>query len=110
MGMLRDRAEPFLYELLGRRFEEEFGEKRRAVLARARGRVLEIGAGTGFNLRHYPAGIEQLVITEPAAGMLRRAKRRAAELGRQVTAVQGPAERLPFEDDAFDTVVSTFVL
>jgi ubiquinone/menaquinone biosynthesis C-methylase UbiE len=72
--------------------------------------VLEIGAGTGFNLPHYPAAIDELVITEPAAGMLRRAKKRAAAVGRSVRAVQASSERLPFEDASFHTVVSTLVL
>jgi ubiquinone/menaquinone biosynthesis C-methylase UbiE len=42
--------------------------------------------------------------------MRRRARRRADELGRNVTLVDGPAEQLPFEDDTFDTVVSLAVL
>jgi ubiquinone/menaquinone biosynthesis C-methylase UbiE len=83
---------------------------RRSVLEHARGRVLEIGAGTGFNIRHYPDDVEEIVITEPGAGLLRRAEGRAAESGRPVRAVLAFAERLPFEDDSFDTVVSTLVL
>jgi len=72
--------------------------------------VLEIGAGTGFNLEHYPDSVGELVITEPAAGMLRLAVRRAAAGDLRVQAVQASAEALPFEDGSFDTVVSTLVL
>ena len=49
-----------------------FGERRgmalrrRELLASARGRVLEIGAGTGLNLEHYPLGVDELVLTEPS--------------------------------------------
>jgi SAM-dependent methyltransferase len=75
-------------------------DHRRAVLAAASGRVLEIGAGTGLNLQHYPEGIE-LVLTEPDPPMARRA-------GRPV--VPASAESLPFEDATFDTAVSTLVL
>lgn len=110
MSVLRDRLAPLSCEFFGKRVEKEFGARRRAVLADARGRVLEIGAGTGFNLEHYPAEVGEIVITEPAAGMMRRAQRRADELGRPVTAVLASAERLPFEDRSFDTVVSTLVL
>lgn len=42
--------------------------------------------------------------------MLRRARRRAAEAGVDVTFVEPPAEQLPFEDDSFDSVVSMLVL
>jgi ubiquinone/menaquinone biosynthesis C-methylase UbiE len=71
--------------------------------------VLEIGVGTGLSLPHYPP-VDELVAADPSEPMLRRAKRRAAEAGRDVTFVEAPAEQLPFEDDSFDTVVSMVVL
>jgi SAM-dependent methyltransferase len=108
MALLRDRIRPALYEFFGERLEKSFAEHRRKALADARGRVLEIGAGTGFNLPHYPAGIDELVVTEPNAGMLRRARRRATD--KPVRFVQAAAESLPFADSSFDTVVSTLVL
>jgi ubiquinone/menaquinone biosynthesis C-methylase UbiE len=92
------------------RAERKFGaEKKRKLLANAHGRVLEIGIGTGLSLPHYPPGVE-LVGIEPSEPMLRRARRRAAELGRDVTLEAAPAEALPFEDGSFDTVVSLVVL
>jgi ubiquinone/menaquinone biosynthesis C-methylase UbiE len=71
--------------------------------------MLEIGVGTGLNLPHYPP-VDELVAADPSEPMLRRARRRAAETGRDVTFVEAPAEQLPFEDDSFDTVVSMLVL
>ena len=90
--------------------EKHFAEHRRKALAHARGRVLEIGGGTGFNLPYYPRDIEELVVTEPAPGMLQRARRRAATSELPVTVRQASAEALPFEDSSFDTMVSTLVL
>src|SRR5215210_408748 len=109
MGV-RERVAPFLYDRLGGLVERELGSVRRAVLAHARGRVLEMGVGTGFNLPHYPAAVEELVITDAAQGMLRRAKQRATALSHRVHALEASAERLPFDDASFDTVVSTLVL
>jgi ubiquinone/menaquinone biosynthesis C-methylase UbiE len=86
------------------------GARRAALLAQARGRVLELGAGTGLNLAHYPADLAQLVLTEPEEPMLRRLRERAAALGRPATVVAAPAERLPFADASFDTVVTTLTL
>jgi ubiquinone/menaquinone biosynthesis C-methylase UbiE len=85
-------------------------EKRAALLAAADGRVLELGAGTGLNLGHYPAAVRELVLTEPEAPMLRRLQPRAAARMPPATAVRAPAEQLPFADASFDTVVSTLTL
>ena len=41
------------------------GEWRAELLKSVRGRVLEVGAGTGANLNHYPAGVSELVMAEP---------------------------------------------
>jgi SAM-dependent methyltransferase len=85
-------------------------ERRRALVAQARGSVLEIGAGTGLNLDHYPTGLDRIVLCEPEPHMAARLERRVARLGRSAEVVQARAEQLPFADDSFDTVVSTLVL
>jgi ubiquinone/menaquinone biosynthesis C-methylase UbiE len=88
-------------------------ETRRRLLSRASGRTLEIGAGTGVNLPHYTAAVNELVITEPSPHMLARLRRAVA--GEPPAAghwelVQAGAEELPFDDGSFDTVVCTYVL
>jgi SAM-dependent methyltransferase len=83
---------------------------RRELLAGARGRVLELGAGTGLNLAHFPAELDALILTEPEPAMRARLERRVARSGREATIVAAPAESLPFADGSFDTVVSTLVL
>lgn len=83
---------------------------RRRLLADARGAVLEIGAGTGLNLRHYPPGLDQLVLLEPGARIGGHIDLGQAPPDVPVRLEQAPAEYLPFEDASFDTVVSTLVL
>src|SRR4051812_49379489 len=68
--------------------------RRAALLSRARGEVLEIGAGTGLNVEHYPDAVTRLVLTEPVAPMARRLRARVAERsGTEV--VEARAEDLP---------------
>jgi SAM-dependent methyltransferase len=108
---LRDRIDPVLLDLAGRRWDRRFGARVRGpVLARARGRVLEIGVGAGGTIPHYPARVEDLVVTDPSPWMLRRARGRAAEAGRELIVVQASAEALPFDAGEFDQVVSFSVL
>jgi len=83
---------------------------RQELLAGASGRVLEVGGGTGANLAFYGPGVESLTVTEPEPPMLRRLERRVREQAPQTKLLQAAAEDLPFEDDTFDTAVSTLVL
>jgi ubiquinone/menaquinone biosynthesis C-methylase UbiE len=85
-------------------------EIRQSLLAGASGNVLEIGGGTGLNLTLYNGNVESLVVTEPEPAMLRRLQRKVREQAPLAKVLRAPAEDLPFEDDSFDTVVSTLVL
>jgi ubiquinone/menaquinone biosynthesis C-methylase UbiE len=92
---------------------EEAGlrEMRRDVLAGARGRVLEVGAGTGLNLELYPKeDIESLTLSEPDPLMVKQLREKLGESQRKAEWIQAPAEDLPFADDCFDTVTVTLVL
>ena len=82
--------------------------RRRRVLARASGRVLEIGIGTGRNLEHYGNGL-RLTGVDLSAGMLAQAAPRRASAPVAVSLVQGDAQCLPFPSSSFDTVTATCV-
>jgi ubiquinone/menaquinone biosynthesis C-methylase UbiE len=91
---------------------EEAGlrDMRRDLLAGARGRVLELGAGTGLNLELYPDAVTDLTLTEPDPHMIKQLRKRVAEESREAQVIEAPAERLPFDDNSFDTVALTLVL
>jgi ubiquinone/menaquinone biosynthesis C-methylase UbiE len=102
-----------MYDAFMSKTERELlGDLRRRQLSVAYGDVLEIGAGTGANVPAYGTDVRTLTLTEPQQPMLKRLERRvdAAGLPIPVTVLRAPAEDLPFDDDTFDTVVSTLVL
>jgi ubiquinone/menaquinone biosynthesis C-methylase UbiE len=88
---------------------EVFGLRRlrRLLVAQARGRVLEVAAGTGKNFRWYPPG-EAAVAVDLSIDMLKRARQRAEKLKRRhfLFAVMD-AGGLAFREHTFDCVVST---
>ena len=87
-----------------------FAELRARARGQAAGDVLEIGGGTGSNLRFYGPAVTSLTIAEPEAPMLKRLEKKVREQGSPAKVVRAAAEDLPFADDSFDTVVSTLVL
>lgn len=91
---------------------EEAGmrDQRANLLHGASGKTLELGAGTGLNLEHYPEAVEELVLTEPFAPMTRQLDDRVKRSGRRASVVTATATRLPFDDGSFETVVATLVL
>ena len=86
-----------------------FSGGRQWLGARARGRVLEVAVGTGLNLSYYPADT-QVTGVDLSPAMLAIARRRAADLARAADLREGDAERLPFTDASFDTVVCALSL
>ena len=58
--------------------EAGLAQRRSELLGLASGRVLELGAGTGLNLNHYPESVESLVLSEPDPNMMRRLRTKVA--------------------------------
>ena len=84
--------------------------ERHDLLAQAQGTTVEIGAGTGLNLEHYPDSVTRLVLAE-ADDHIRRRLGHRVDLGRPATEViDAGVEALPFPDATFDTAVVTWVL
>jgi len=85
--------------------------QRREVVPLASGQVLEIGMGTGHNLRWYdPERVERVIGLDPAEEMLERARRRSAPMPFPVEHLALEGERIPLDAASVDTVVVTFTL
>ncbi len=85
------------------------GERRERLVARARGRVLEIGAGTGRNLPFY-RHVAEVVALEPDAAMTKRLQVRVDQASVPVTVVQSTVAHARLAPHSFDTIVCSLVL
>jgi ubiquinone/menaquinone biosynthesis C-methylase UbiE len=108
VGFYADRVFPWLMDRV--LAKPSVMALRTELLSGARGRVLEIGIGTGLNLPCYPPEVQRVVAVEPNPGMADRARKRAEAVGRTLEVHPLHGEALPFPDASFDTVVSTFTL
>ena len=98
-----------IYELLDLPLELFFFRKwRKEALSSLSGKVLEVGVGTGRNLKYYPAGCLVTGI-DKSEGMLEKAQEKATDMN-NVTLLLMDAEHMEFPDNSFDYVVTTFVL
>lgn len=96
---------PRLYDFVMKRAESRFvGRWRQAVVSPARGRVLEIGAGTGLDFAYY-SGEAWVVAIDPDAGMLEQARGRSTAGAAEIVLVVADAQQLPFRTAAFDEAV-----
>jgi SAM-dependent methyltransferase len=105
----RDRIYPRLVAFLGN--PGPIRRVRQRIIPLAEGKVLEIGAGSGANFAYYvPAKVSKLYALEPNTGMIRLAERQQRRTDLEIEYLGLPGEHIPLEDEAVDTVVSSFTL
>lgn len=108
MGFYREKILPhFLHSGLA---AERHERHRLRAVAHARGRVLELGFGSGLNLRHMPASVTHVTGIETNPGMRKIAVKLAHEYAFPVTILDMDAQRLGFDDGEFETVLSTWTM
>ncbi len=90
--------------------QKDVAKLRQEVVPAARGRVLEVGMGSGLNLPFYQPEAENIVGLDPSPELLKMAGRRIADAPSPVSLVDGSAEDIPFADASFDTVLTTWTL
>lgn len=108
MGFYCDHVFPRLMEWVMAR--EEFHRLRAELLIQAHGNVLELGIGTGLNLPHYSKTVTGLDAVDPADLLPKTVAARSTVLTFPVRIQRGTAEALPYADQRFDYVVSTWTL
>jgi SAM-dependent methyltransferase len=109
MSFYKDNIYPHLVSALGD--PPPIHEVRQRMVLLASGKVLEIGVGPGVNFTHYdPSKVSKLYALEPNRAMIRLAEAQRNQTKLDIEFLDLPGERIPLEDNAVDTVVSTFTL
>ena len=100
-----------LYERMAPSLDRAGGAAHRdELLAGLRGRVIEVGAGSGLCFGHYPNTVSEVVAVEPEPSLRRAARSAAQSVQTPIAVVDGQAEHLPSDDAAFDAAVVSLVL
>ena len=108
MGVWNDRVLPQVMDrVLG---TPEVSARRTLACHGLHGRVLEIGFGSGLNLRHYPAEVTEILVVEPSESALRLAEPRTAAISAALERVGSDGARLDLPDGSVDCVLSTYTL
>lgn len=108
MGFYAEKVMPLLFDKL--MISEPRNRAREEYLAEVSGKVLEIGFGTGLNLRYYPAGVTHLTTVDVNEGLNKRAARRIADSPIEIDNRILDGQDMPFGDASFDCVVSGYTL
>lgn len=108
MALFAKLVFPWLLDLAMR--NSQLARYRQTTVEAARGRVLEIGVGSGLNLPLYGAAVDQIYGIDPSLELLDRAGQRIADAHVPVLLVRASAEQLPFGHATFDTLVMTWTL
>jgi ubiquinone/menaquinone biosynthesis C-methylase UbiE len=108
MGFYEERILPWLIDLAMR--NARLAAYRGRVVPAASGRVLEVGIGSGLNLPFYGTSVSEIVGIEPSPKLLKMTRRVAGRTSTPIRLIEGTAEAIPIDDQAIDTVVTTWTM
>jgi ubiquinone/menaquinone biosynthesis C-methylase UbiE len=85
-----------------------FKQIRNDLINKASGQVLELGSGTGINFPLYK-NVTYVTAIEPNPFMIEKSIINQKKAIVPIRIIQSSAEKLPFENDSFDTIIATLV-
>lgn len=86
-------------------------QQREEIVPLAKGRVLEVGMGSGLNIPYYDKDkVDMVWGLEPSAGMRKKAEAMLRQASFEVQLLDLPGEEIPLDNNSVDTVLLTFTL
>lgn len=109
MGFYSKVVIPFFYDFS--MDSEQINEGRKRILNKIEEeKILEIGFGTGINLKFYPENVKHIIGIDANEGMLKQAEKKIQNNKIKVEVIHQSSEKLPFKDNSIDAALSTYTL
>jgi ubiquinone/menaquinone biosynthesis C-methylase UbiE len=109
MGFYSNVIIPFFYDYS--MDSKKINEGRKSILGRiTEEEILEIGFGTGINLKFYPQNVKKIIGIDANNGMLEQAKKKITNGRFEIDLIGQSSESLPFPDNSINAVLSTYTL
>ena len=109
MGFYSNVIIPFFYD--SSMDSPQINEGRKNILSKiTEEEILEIGFGTGINIKFYPDNVKKIIALEPNKGMIKQAKKKVDQKKTRIEFVEQSGESLPFPDNSINAIVSTYTL
>ena len=109
MGFYSNVIIPFFYDYS--MDSQKINEGRKSILDRiTEDEILEIGFGTGINLKYYPENVKKIIGIEPNEGMIKQFRKKSGNERIEVKLLHQSGESLPFPDNSIIAGISTYTL
>lgn len=109
MGFYSNVIIPFFYDYS--MDSKKINEGRKNILSKiTEEEILEIGFGTGINLKFYPQNVKKIIGIDANGGMLQQAQKKITNGRFEIELINQSSESLPFPDNSLITIVSTYTL
>ena len=109
MGFYSNVIIPFFYD--SSMDSPQINEGRKNILSKiAEEEILEIGFGTGINLKFYPDNVKKLIGVDSNNGMLKQAQKKINNGRFEIELINQSSESLTFPDNSINAVASTYTL
>ncbi len=91
--------------------QNEITRVRKDYVPLAKGKILEVGIGSGLNLPHYdPSRVQKIWGLDPSNQLIKVAKERAGKMPFDVEFIEQSGEDIPIENNSMDSVLVTYTL